>query len=67
MRQPICARCCKPVDRFVEKHDPFTETIRFTVYCHGETESVAFNECELIGANAVMFREAFLAMIALPQ
>ncbi len=65
MKPPICARCCRPVDRFVEEHNPFTEIVRFTAHCHGETESVSFNESELTGALA--FGLSFQSMRALTQ
>ncbi len=59
MNKPICARCGREVDRFIEEHNTFTEVVRYTAYCHGETESVSFNEAELNGA--VRLGHAFTA------
>lgn len=39
--RPTCAVCRRPVDSFLEVEDSFLGVVRFTVRCHGETESVS--------------------------
>jgi hypothetical protein len=58
--KPLCARCLRPVDTFLESFDAFLGQVRFTARCHGETESVVFNEAEITGSIALT--HAFVSM-----
>lgn len=38
--RPICDRCNKPVEQFVEAFDDFAQRVIYVARCHGESERV---------------------------
>ena len=45
--RPMCAVCAAKVESMTEEDCPFTETVRFTARCHGDTQSVLFTYAEI--------------------
>lgn len=62
--RPMCARCMKPVDRFVEDERPFLGVVRFIAYCHGERECVDLMTSEV--GQSIHFGRAFEPTNLLP-
>jgi hypothetical protein len=45
--KPMCAKCGHPVELLAEGYDHFTNRVSFRVVCHGEIETVTFDDCEM--------------------
>ena len=46
---PRCARCAKPVERFVVDHDLLAEEYIMVAACHGETQTIRVTWLEAVG------------------
>jgi hypothetical protein len=56
---PWCNRCQDYVDSVSGFHDVHQDTMKITVYCHGEREVAVLNVFEFLWADEIRFGEAF--------
>ena len=61
--RPICARCNKPVESFIEEYADGWG-VRFVARCHGERETITLTEKE--ACSGIRFERAFAMPLSLP-
>ena len=63
--KPTCAVCGTPVESMYEAHDPFMQRVVWIVCCHGKTERVQLDDCELAEAKGEV--EMGMAFVPAPE
>jgi hypothetical protein len=58
--RPTCALCGVPVAEFYETHDPFLQRVVMVAACHGATQRVVLDECDLAEMGHVDLGLAFM-------
>lgn len=56
---PECAKCGKPVDMILRDSDMFTGEIKYTVKCHGETQTTTLHQGDIMTAFNIEFAKVF--------
>lgn len=61
-----CHHCRRPVARMVTSYSPVDYRYRILVECHGETEVMEFDECDMADIEGIEAGMAFAPKAALP-
>lgn len=64
---PICAICNKPVERMESMYNPMSMAKMFSVYCHGEVESMALPDEYIENCDSIRMGQAFIDKLSQPQ
>lgn len=59
MGLPMCAVCCKPVEKIEWMDDPMRWLRRFRVSCHGQVEEGELTDLQVLDAKDIGFWVAF--------
>ena len=62
---PRCAVCCRPVDKVTVSRNEISCRDTWTVYCHGERESVTIDEEMVMSCSDMRMGQAFTGRKAL--